>query len=256
MPEKTSLDVALQLQAAMNDAARLANRKVVLLLSGGIDSTTLLYHLIAQHAQVFCILFDYGQRHRRELSSAIRIADHCNVSYVHMGLYALRDILGKSVLTGYGEVPEGHYKEGNMQATVVPNRNMIMLSIAAGYAINIDSSIIAYAAHAGDHAIYPDCRREFVNALSSVLRVAHYTPVELYTPFIDMPKHAIVARGLHLRVPYEDTWSCYVGSDVACGRCGTCVERLEAFSLAGAVDPIQYKDTTFWQEAIRARSQT
>ena len=151
------------------------------------------------------------------------------------------DLLAGSALTSSEiEVPEGHYAEDNMKATVVPNRNMILLSVAAGWAISSKYDRIAYAAHSGDHAIYPDCRNEFAEALDGAIRLADWHEVSLYRPFVDMTKADIVSLGAKLGVPFEKTWSCYKGQDLHCGRCGTCVERREAFYLAGVDDPTTY----------------
>ena len=127
-----------------------------------------------------------------------------------------------------------------MKSTVVPNRNMIMLSLAAARAIAVGADGVAYAAHSGDHAIYPDCRPEFADAVAAALRICHYTPIELERPFVDMTKADIVRLGAELGVDFSKTWSCYKGGEKHCGKCGTCVERREAFRLAGVPDPTEY----------------
>jgi 7-cyano-7-deazaguanine synthase len=127
-----------------------------------------------------------------------------------------------------------------MKATVVPNRNMILLSVAAGWAISSEFDRLAYAAHSGDHAIYPDCRTEFADALDSAIRLADWREVSLYRPFVDHTKADVVTLGAELNVPFENTWSCYKGLDLHCGRCGTCVERREAFHIAEVSDPTAY----------------
>jgi 7-cyano-7-deazaguanine synthase len=145
-----------------------------------------------------------------------------------------------STLTGEGEIPEGHYAAEVMKQTVVPNRNMILLAIAAGYAEGLGAGFVAYAAHAGDHYIYPDCRPEFVEAVRSAIQLATETRVQLLTPFLYWYKKDIVSWGKELGVPWKLTWSCYKGGEKHCGKCGTCIERKEAFILAGVDDPTEY----------------
>ena len=215
--------------------------KTVLILSGGLDSTTLLYDLIDQGKEVCPISFDYGQKHSKELECAKKTCEKLGLDHKIVNLTSLASIIDNSSLTGDIGVPEGHYTEDVMKSTVVPNRNMIMLSIAVGYAINIEASSVYYGAHAGDHDIYPDCRKEFVSALSKATELCHYNPIYIFTPYIDMDKGDIVRKGLELDVPYEDTWTCYKGKEKACGKCGSCVERLEAFERNGIKDPIEYE---------------
>ena len=215
--------------------------KTVLILSGGMDSTTLLYDLIDQDIEVYPISFNYGQRHNKELILASKNCERLKLEHKIVDLTSLQSILDNSSLTGDIDVPEGYYKDENMKSTVVPNRNMIMLSIAVGYAINIGSDKVCYGAHAGDHDIYPDCRAEFVDALNGATILCHYEPVYIYAPYLYMDKADIVNRGLELNVPYEDTWTCYKGGERACGVCGSCVERLEAFEKNGVKDPVKYE---------------
>ncbi len=231
--------------------------KSVLILSGGLDSTVLLYDLLAKgESEVSCLTFDYGQRHRKEIQAAF---DTCYTAHVPRRLAdisALRPLISRSALHS-GMVPEGHYSEESMKATVSPNRNMIFLSVAVAHAITIGAATVYYAAHAGDHAIYPDCRPEFVVALKSAVHEGNaWSPVDIDAPFIHLSKAEIVLKGADLRVPFRLTWSCYKGKEVACGRCGTCVERLEAFDLAGVEDPLQYQDREFWKQAVKEREVT
>lgn len=219
----------------------------VLIYSGGLDSTVLLYQLRRWDIHVRALSIDYGQRHVRELSSAQRICGRLNVEHRIADLSGLRSLMGGSSQTDIIPVPEGHYADDNMRTTVVPNRNMLMLSAAAAWAVATDSTAVAYAAHAGDHAQYPDCRPVFIISMAAVLRVCHYEPVELWVPFERKTKADIVKLGVELRVPFEDTWSCYKGEDRACGRCGTCVERLEAFHLVQTTDPVEYTDRSFYK---------
>jgi 7-cyano-7-deazaguanine synthase len=154
----------------------------------------------------------------------------------------LNNLLGGSALTDPSiSLPEGHYAEDSMKATVVPNRNMILLSLAAGHAISLQFDTVAYAAHAGDHTIYPDCRPEFATAMDEALKLCDWNTVSLYRPFVQLSKHDLVRKGNELGVPFEKTWSCYAGNDKHCGKCGTCVERKEAFELVGLLDPTEYK---------------
>ena len=215
--------------------------KSLVVLSGGMDSTVLLYQLLQAGDEVKALSINYGQRHHRELEAASALCAELGVEHRVADLSGLSDLLAGRALTSSDiEVPEGHYAEDNMKATVVPNRNMILLSVAAGWAISSKYYRIAYAAHSGDHAIYPDCRNEFAEALDGAIRLADWHEVSLYRPFVDMTKADIASLGAELRVPFEKTWSCYKGQDLHCGRCGTCVERREAFYLAGVEDPTTY----------------
>jgi len=215
--------------------------KTILIYSGGLDSTVLLYHLLAERAEVAALSVDYGQRHVREIDCARGICKRLGVDHREADLRALGPLFGGNSLTDRGtSVPHGHYAEETMKATVVPNRNMILLSVAAGWAIALRADNVAYAAHSGDHAIYPDCRRVFADALDAAIRLADWHEVTLHRPFVAMTKADIVARGAHLNVPFEQTWSCYEGGERHCGQCGTCIERREAFVLAGVFDPTPY----------------
>jgi len=239
--------------------------KAVVTLSGGLDSSTLAYALKQQGHEIYCISFNYGQRHVRELDFARLTADALAedwkvVQLWKSGILDLFKESGSSLVTG-NDVPEGHYAEDNMKATVVPNRNMIMTSIAIGYAISINAQIVATAVHAGDHFIYPDCRPQFFDALQEAAQLGNegfgHPSFALETPFINLSKNDIAARAVALGVPIEETWSCYKGNDIHCGRCGTCVERLEALNSDEVkninpdfVDPTPYADSEFWKEAL------
>ena len=217
--------------------------RYIIILSGGMDSATLLYDSVrcrGVHARALSV--NYGQRHVKELVYAVALTKRLGVEHRVVDLSALRSLMGGSSQTDAAvEVPEGHYAEESMKLTVVPNRNMILLAVAGAWAIATRSDAVAYAAHAGDHAIYPDCREEFVEALSRAFGLADWHRVTIVRPYITMMKADIVRRGLEVGVPYELTWSCYKGGARHCGRCGTCVERREAFALAGAVDPAPYE---------------
>jgi len=216
-------------------------KKGVVLLSGGIDSTTLLYKLIKEGHECYPLTILYGQRHEKETLAARDICRQLGLKVKVVDLINLRDLL-RSALTGAGEIPEGRYAEESMGQTVVPNRNMIFLAVAAGYAESTDCQFVAYAAHGGDHALYPDCRPEFVKSVGETIELGTGGAVELITPFIDWTKADIVSLGLKLGVPYGLTWSCYKGGDKHCGRCGTCIERREAFEVLGLGDPWEYEE--------------
>lgn len=215
--------------------------KTVLVYSGGLDSTVLLGHLLAEGREVHTFTVNYGQRHSREIESARAVCEHYGVEHRVADLRALGPIFGHNSLTDTSmAVAEGHYEEESMKTTVVPNRNMILLAVAAARAIALRADTLAYAAHGGDHAIYPDCRPEFAEAMDAAIRLADWHKVALERPMVSWSKADIVRRGAALAVPMHLTWSCYKGGVVHCGRCGTCVERREAFALAGVPDPTAY----------------
>ncbi|MCP4445887.1 MAG: 7-cyano-7-deazaguanine synthase QueC [Myxococcales bacterium] len=220
--------------------------RVVAIFSGGMDSTTMLYQLLAEGHEVKAIGFDYGQRHAVELKAAKAIAARSQVAYETVDLQSLGPIIAgqSSQVNPNVEVPDGHYSEDSMKATVVPNRNMIMLAVAVAHAISIDYDAICYGAHAGDHTIYPDCRAEFVEAMKTSIGLCDWKKITLLTPFVDISKADIAAIGGRISVPFEMTWSCYKGGTTHCGTCGTCVERREAFELAGILDPTGYSAST------------
>lgn len=222
--------------------------KTVVILSGGMDSTTLLYWMRTKAVDVAALSFFYGQRHQVELDAAQAICLKANIPHELVDLGEIRDCLrGSSQTDNNIPVPEGHYADPSMKVTVVPNRNMIMLSVAAAYCISYGMMTLAYAAHSGDHPIYPDCRPEFVEAMGGVLKVCHYEPVRLVVPFGDLNKADILDIGQKLEVPYEMTYSCYnggqdiTGKPFHCGRCGACVERKESFQVVGVKDPTKYE---------------
>lgn len=219
-------------------------KKAVVVLSGGMDSTTALYQAKADGYEVYAISFNYGQRHKKELIKAREICELNGIEHHVVMLDSITKLISNSSLTNPDiEVPEGHYAEETMKATVVPNRNMIMASIALGYAVNIKAEKLYLGVHAGDHFIYPDCRPEFVNALdlAGLFGNEGFARVKIHAPFVEIGKHDIVTIGNKLEVPYEMTWSCYKGDLLHCGKCGTCVERKEAFDLAKVEDPTQYE---------------
>jgi 7-cyano-7-deazaguanine synthase len=280
----------------------------VAIVSGGLDSTTLVYDMLQRGLVPHMISFNYGQRHKKELEYAKYTARRLQLKHDVIDLSGLTPLISNSALTSGNDiidVPEGHYAEENMSATVVPNRNMIMVSIAAAIAVNEKADTIGIGVHAGDHFVYPDCRPPFISLMEQAILTANdgfhvlnpatmrTTPgyhiagdrqVEyetaarnlnmlvdsteeigtIYAPFLNKSKADIAERALLLDVPLHDTWSCYKGGEYHCGRCGTCVERLEAIDEAQArlsekyiryqEDETVYADSEYWREAIAARN--
>lgn len=213
--------------------------KTVLILSGGMDSATLLYDLLASGDSVEAIGVNYKQRHGKELSCAADLCHTLGVRFDVLDLSGLSQFLaGSSQSDPNVAVPFGKYDEPSMKLTVVPNRNMFMLAAAGAVAIARKADRLAYGAHAGDHTIYPDCRPEFVEAMSSAFGLCDWHTLGLHAPYLDITKGDICKRGVELGVPYEKTWTCYVGGDRPCGKCGSCTERAEAFEFAGVPDPL------------------
>ena len=213
----------------------------VLIYSGGLDSTTALYWLLDRGDRVRTLSINYGQRHVRELTAAASITLDLGVEHRIVYLTSMRALLrGSSQTDDTVPVPDGHYADESMRLTVVPNRNMLMLACALAWAASSNADSVAYAAHAGDHAVYPDCRPEFVAAMARAAELCHFTPITILAPFINFSKAEIVRIGAGLRVPFEKTWSCYRGEAVHCGTCGTCYERREAFRIADVWDPTHY----------------
>lgn len=217
---------------------------VAVLLSGGMDSTTALAHALtdADPARSRAIFVDYGQRHIVERESAHAVAQHYGVPLTVLDLTGFGRSVSSALTNPDVPVPHGHYAADNMAITVVPNRNATMLSAAAGIASQAGARHLYTAVHAGDHAVYADCRPDFIKALSRATVLS--CGVEILAPFVYMDKAAIARHGDRLRVPYHLTWSCYEGGAEHCGRCGTCIERAEAFRDAGLDDPTLYARTT------------
>ncbi len=230
--------------------------KCVLILSGGVDSSTLLYHLLSKGYHVEALTFVYGQKHAREVHFAEKIVGKAREKWgdrVHhriVDVSTIHSLISSGALTGDEEVPKDFYTEETQKRTIVPNRNMIFLSIAAGYAVKMGIGEVYYAAHRSDYSIYPDCRKEFVKAIDTAVYLANlWNPVEIKAPFVDMTKKDVVALGLELGVPYEVTWSCYTGGERPCLECGTCLERTEAFLENNAKDPALSEEE--WERAVR-----
>jgi 7-cyano-7-deazaguanine synthase len=222
--------------------------KATLIVSGGMDSATLAYVYAHKGYDLHLVGFNYGQRHVKELEALAKIADDLRATWEVVDLTALKSSIASSSLTSDAiNVPDGHYAEETMRITVVPNRNAIMLSIATGIAVANGSDLVATGVHSGDHFIYPDCRPAFIEALDAAFKLAtvgHAKPdFHLEAPFVEILKADIAKIGHSINVPYELTWSCYKGGEKHCGRCGTCVERIEAFIDAGVTDPTEYEGT-------------
>jgi 7-cyano-7-deazaguanine synthase len=220
-------------------------KKAVAVVSGGMDSVTLAYMLADTKGMDLDLVLsaDYGQRHRKELAFAEECAHDLGVPWECIDLAQVGSLLKGSSLTDPSvPVPHGHYAAESMKATIVPNRNAIMLNIAAGIAIGRGATSVYTGVHAGDHPIYPDCRPEFIRSLNSCIHIATEAHIQVEAPFMTIGKDQIASIGDTLGVPWDKTWSCYEGGEVHCGQCGTCVERREAFSLAGVPDPTVYKE--------------
>lgn len=219
--------------------------KAIVSLSGGMDSATVLAQALSAGREVEAVGFYYGSKHNRyENVCAALLAAHYDVPYQLLSFRDIAQHFRSNLLQGQGAVPEGHYEQENMTQTVVPGRNIIFISILAGLAWSRDAGEIWLGIHQGDHAIYEDCRPGFFHAMNMAIREGTGARVTLRAPFLDTNKSGIVRRGLELQVPYGLTRTCYKDQEVACGKCGSCVERREAFLLNDAKDPIPYQDNS------------
>ena len=215
--------------------------KVVVLCSGGMDSVTALHWARSTHDVVAAVSFEYGAKHNaREIPFAAEHARIAGTRHEVIALDFVNRLFASDLLQSGGEIPEGHYEAENMKQTVVPFRNAIMLSIACGFAESLGAEGLVIAAHGGDHAVYPDCREDFMRAMGDAMRLGTYAAVKLLRPFIALNKGQIASEGARLGVDFARTWSCYKGGAIHCGNCGTCVERREAFAQAGVPDPTVY----------------
>ena len=216
-------------------------RNSLIALSGGVDSTTLLYEY---REEIACAVgFDYGSKHNaRELAAAKAICHELDIPYLIIPLAFIGEYFRSDLLLSGGEMQLGDYSEENMRSTVVPFRNGIMLSILAGLAESRDLQQVLIANHFGDHAIYPDCRESFVTPMGEAITAGTSNRVKLVAPYTTLTKAEIVARGTRLGVPYGKTYSCYQGGERHCGRCGTCRERHDAFVANGLEDPTLYEE--------------
>lgn len=213
----------------------------VVIYSGGMDSFTVLHRAIREGLTVHALSFDYGQRHRRELDTARQVCGSLGIPHQVVDIRAIHGLIDNSALTNSAiDMPTGDYDANNLSATVVPNRNMILLSLAIAKAVNIGAERVDYGAHGGDHILYPDCRPEFVDAMNHVAGIANFEPVALHAPYLHARKEDILRDGLAMGLDYRQTWTCYEGRELACGQCGSCCERLAAFAANQSVDPLDY----------------
>ncbi|WP_447957824.1 7-cyano-7-deazaguanine synthase QueC [Vreelandella sp. EE7] len=214
----------------------------VVIYSGGMDSFTVLHRALKEGLKVHALSFDYGQRHRRELDTARQVCEKLGVPHQVVDIRAIHGLIDNSALTDSSQtMPDADYAEENLQATVVPNRNMILLSLAIAKAVNIGAARVDYGAHGGDHVLYPDCRPEFVDAMRHVAAIANFEPIEVNAPYLSVSKAEILREGLAMNLDYRDSWTCYEGRELACGKCGSCRERLAAFEANGVTDPLRYE---------------
>lgn len=213
----------------------------IIVLSGGLDSTTMLYEYRERIAMA--VSFHYGSNHNdRELTFAKLHCERLGIPHLIIPLDFIGRYFNSSLLAGADAIPEGHYNDDNMRSTVVPFRNGIMLAVAAGLAENNGLQYVMIANHAGDHTIYPDCRPEFIAAMDAAISSGTYNNARILAPYTNISKADIARRGKLLKIDYAETWSCYKGGEVHCGKCGTCIERREALRLAGIDDTTVYED--------------
>ena len=216
-------------------------KKITLIYSGGSDSFTLLHHALDQGIEVECITFSYGQKHIKEIEFAKENCKRLGLSHTLIDIGDPEIIFGSSSLIDEAtDIPHGSYKEESMKSTIVPNRNMIFISYAIAYSIAHDIDEVWYGAHAGDHFIYPDCRPEFLRSMNTAAELCDPSKISVKAPFINLNKGEILKIGLDLNIDYSKTWTCYKGLEKACGKCGSCVERIEAFTDNNSSDPISY----------------
>jgi len=212
----------------------------VIIVSGGMDSITLLYDKKEDIA--LGISFDYGSNHNtKEIPLAKMHCERLGIEHITIPLAFIHDYFKSSLLQGGDAIPEGHYADENMKSTVVPFRNGIMLAIVCGIAESRGLHNVFIANHAGDHAIYPDCRATFIVSMSEAMSYGTYEHIKIEAPYTSISKTDIARRGKELNINYSETWSCYKGGEKHCGKCGTCVERKEALHDAGIEDNTEYE---------------
>ena len=215
-------------------------KDAILILSGGMDSTTLLHEYKDRIAMA--VTFDYGSNHNaREIKCARINCEMLDIPLIVIPLQFMGQYFKSSLLAGADAIPEGHYADYNMRSTVVPFRNGIMLAVACGLAESNGLRFVMIANHGGDHAIYPDCRAPFIDAMSQAMQHGTYDGITIFAPYTNISKADIARRGKKLGVDYALTYSCYKGGEKHCGKCGTCVERKEALADAGIEDPTAYE---------------
>lgn len=215
-------------------------KKSLIILSGGMDSVTLLYDRKDEIAMA--VTFDYGSNHnKREEEFAKYHCEKLGIEHIIIPLTFIHDYFKSSLLEGASAIPDGHYEDETMKSTVVPFRNGIMLSVACGIAESRELEKVLIANHFGDHAIYPDCRKGFIDAISEAMRNGTYKGITIDAPYTTITKTDIAKIGKSLGIDYSKTYSCYKGGEKHCGKCGTCVERKEALRDAGIEDPTEYE---------------
>jgi 7-cyano-7-deazaguanine synthase len=216
-------------------------RKVIVLVSGGLDSVCVLHEAAALYEVIAGVSFDYGAKHNhREIPFAVIHCRQLGVRHEIIRLDFIGERFRSALLRTGADIPDTHYEAPAMKQTIVPFRNGIFLATAAGYAESAGANAVVIAAHRGDHAIFPDCRSEFMDTMSQAIHLGTDSGVEVIRPFIGLSKTQIVQRGQELRVKLAETWTCYKGCERHCGTCGACVERREAFALAKIPDPTLY----------------
>lgn len=220
--------------------------KYVVSLSGGMDSATVLGETLTRNGnkphEIRAVMFDYGSKHNRyERIAARAIALHYGVQLYEMDLGNIFERFDSALLKNGAPIPEGHYEAESMRKTVVPCRNMIFASILTGFAESVGADRVILGVHAGDHFIYPDCRPKFIQHIACAADDATDGKVTVFAPYLKIEKASILKIGTHFKVPYELTRTCYKNQGIACGKCGSCQERLEAFARNGLVDPLQYE---------------
>ena len=216
-------------------------KEKLIIVSGGMDSITLLNEYKDEIAMA--VTFDYGSNHaEKEIPMAKLHCERLGIKHIVIPLAFIHEYFKSSLLEGADAIPEGHYAAENMKSTVVPFRNGIMLAIACGIAESNGLKEVMIANHSGDHAIYPDCRTEFINAMSKAMGLGTYEGISIVAPYSDITTTDIARHGKAIGLNYAETWSCYKGGEKHCGKCGTCVERKEALHDAGIDDPTEYED--------------
>lgn len=221
-------------------------KSVVMGLSGGMDSATVLGYFANQKMKIHPLFFNYGSKHNKyELECSKKLTEYYETEPLKIvNLNFIGELFKSNLLQNQGEIPEGHYTDSNMSLTVVPGRNSIFISIMAGYAESVGANFIAVGTHRGDHTIYPDCREDFIKAMDLAIQFSSDKKVQIITPIQYLDKTGILEMGYGFTkpVPYEITRTCYKNQELSCGKCGSCTERLEAFNNIGKTDPIKYQN--------------
>lgn len=226
--------------------------KIIISLSGGMDSATLLGYLLSKDYKVKCVNFYYGSKHnKKEKKSFLDIVNYYNVEYNSINLETIFSHFKSNLLLNGGDIPEGHYHKDNMKLTVVPGRNAIMTTILAGFAESLDFDTVALGQHKGDFHIYPDCRSDFIESINNTIQLSSEKKVSVIAPFINKTKADICKLGLDLKIPYQLTTTCYNGRNKGCGVCGSCIERIESFLIHNAKDPIKYEIDIDWSQSAK-----